>query len=524
MSTKINARSPFYIEATEPTVSLGQFTCEKANLQDFKVQPDGTIINPRIDYGTIIDQSHDSFPALSSGDADVSRTVTYTIFIPDGYANTSEGTLDCDKTFTQVAPAAVCDSATNTNMATFSGTIGNITNLTTTTSQSVSLGSFFTQQAGATFNKYQVVQTGDAAIQFSLSGSGAAQTLTFTTASTGVTASFTVIAHNNGDSCTTTSNTFSVTAATTGDLVCTHSTRGVNLTGGKILQDGTLVRPSYDDGTIYKIFVGGTEYWTDASETNYPSNPNTDNRTVQLDIYLRIPTHYDNATPSGSTTLSDYLLCSKSVKQDGTTAPTLNCTDEALSYEGFSISNTGDILFSEAVVRVGTTTATIVSVTGSNGEIQFDPVTSTTNRVLDVTFVIPTGYQGASTNKLCEDAITVKQPPQDIIKTKCSDTTEHYITVGKATVGEFCDFGYIYSARKAIGVSSTNLIIGDTVCDNGSVFRGGYLFYNIRPSITSAAAGSIGGVVKYYQIDDLGNIISVVQRSCQSNSDFDEAL
>ena len=37
MSTKINARSPFFIEATEPTVTLGIFDCTTANLLNFAV-------------------------------------------------------------------------------------------------------------------------------------------------------------------------------------------------------------------------------------------------------------------------------------------------------------------------------------------------------------------------------------------------------------------------------------------------------------------------------------------------------
>ena len=55
MSTKINVRSPFYLEFTEPVQTLGTFTCATANLQNFAVQSDGAVIEPTIAYGLIID-------------------------------------------------------------------------------------------------------------------------------------------------------------------------------------------------------------------------------------------------------------------------------------------------------------------------------------------------------------------------------------------------------------------------------------------------------------------------------------
>jgi hypothetical protein len=122
MSTRINARSPFYIEAEAPTPTLGAFTCTTANLTNFSVAPDGTITEPNILKGTIIDRDATSFPALNIGDSSVLRTVNYTILIPDGYSNSADKTKICPQSFTQVAPAASCDSSTNTNMATFSGT------------------------------------------------------------------------------------------------------------------------------------------------------------------------------------------------------------------------------------------------------------------------------------------------------------------------------------------------------------------------------------------------------------------
>ena len=238
MSTKINARSPFYLESEAPTLAEGALTCELAGLANFSVASDGSITEPTLLNGTIIDREHESFAALNIGDSSVARTVDYTIKIPDKFSNSDDGTIICTASATQFPPDASCNPSTNTNMATFAGTISNITNLDTS-AQTVSLGSFFTQQSGATFKEYTITRVGSSAIDFSLSGTGVSQTLSFTTTSTGVSATFTVTASNNSDSCTTTSNSFTVTAAATGALGCTGD-GGINLTGGSISQAGVI--------------------------------------------------------------------------------------------------------------------------------------------------------------------------------------------------------------------------------------------------------------------------------------------
>ena len=88
MSTKINARSPFFIEATEPTATLGIFDCNTANLLNFAVSSAGDVTEPSILKGTIIDRTATSFNPNTSGSA-IPRSVTYTIQIPAKYSNTS---------------------------------------------------------------------------------------------------------------------------------------------------------------------------------------------------------------------------------------------------------------------------------------------------------------------------------------------------------------------------------------------------------------------------------------------------
>ena len=511
MSTKINARSPFYIEATAPTPILGAFTCTTANLTNFSVAPDGTITEPNILKGTIIDRDVTSFAALSIGDSSVSRTVNYTIRIPDGYSNTADATISCPQTFTQVAPSASCNVSTNTNMATFTGTIADITNLNET-AQTVSLGSFFTQQGGATFKKYVVNRVGSSAIEFSLSGTGVSQTLSFTTASTGVSATFTVTAHNNNDSCTTSSNSFTVTAAATGSLVCGD----LNITGGSITQAGVITRPSYEAiASIYKVYVGATDYTT----TDYPANTNTTARTVTLKLYFRVPSGYDNATPSGSTDLNDYLLCTKDVQQAGTQLSALACGDDIIAYSGFRISQQGTIVLDDAQVTVNGVVATGVSATTDTGAAKFNEVANATARTIDVTFDIPSGYSNSGT-LTCEDAVSLTQPASD---NPCIVLGNEYYISNQYFSSRFgfCDNNGVYSITKAV---NGTIAVGEAVCDNGVPFNGGNNYYAQNENPSSSGAGNIGTTFKVIRIDNEGLISEIHTVQCESDAPFDDAV
>ena len=67
MSTKINARSPFFIESVEPTVSLGIFDCTTANPLNYAVSSAGVITEPTLLEGTIIDRTANTFPGNTTG-------------------------------------------------------------------------------------------------------------------------------------------------------------------------------------------------------------------------------------------------------------------------------------------------------------------------------------------------------------------------------------------------------------------------------------------------------------------------
>ncbi len=58
MSTKLNARSPFYLNLTEPTQSVPTFDCTTAKggstARNFAINDQGIITLPDLDYGTIL--------------------------------------------------------------------------------------------------------------------------------------------------------------------------------------------------------------------------------------------------------------------------------------------------------------------------------------------------------------------------------------------------------------------------------------------------------------------------------------
>jgi len=504
MSTKINARSPFYLESEAPTLAEGALTCELAGLANFSVASDGSITEPTLLNGTIIDREHESFAALNIGDSSVARTVDYTIKIPDKFSNSDDGTIICTASATQFPPDASCNPSTNTNMATFAGTISDITNLDTS-AQTVSLGSFFTQQSGATFKEYTVTRIGSSAIDFSLSGTGVSQTLSFTTTSTGVSATFTVTASNNDDTCTTTSNSFTVTAAATGALGCTGD-GGINLTGGSISQAGVINRPSYTAvADLYKVYVGAVDY----TSTNYPANTSTSSRTVTLKMYFRVPSAYTNATPQGSTTLSEYLLCEKDVTQAGTTLPSIACGDERIRYSGFRIANTGDIVTGDASVTIDGISCDFFADTGTDNDTAFDKVTVNTSRNIRVTITVPSGFSNTGNNILC--TITREQPAEFNPCAGLSGT--FYISAGVTNSGGHC--GLVYSALLAVSGSSA---LGQQVCLNNTPYNGGNRWYIATTAPTASAGGDINAPYKVVQISEFGIILSTAKVNCDTQA------
>ena len=498
MSTKINARSPFFIESVEPTVSLGIFDCDTANLLNFAVSSDGDVTEPSILNGTIIDRTATSFSSNTSGSA-ISRSVTYTIQIPSGYSNTSDGTIDCVQTVNQPTQTSSEDPNQNNNCPTFSGTIAAITNLTSTT---VNLVSFFTAGSGATISGYSVQNYGAAAISTSISG----DTLTISTSSVCASTTLRVTAFNSSDACTAVSNVFSVSSACTKTLTCTTSDAtndAVNLTGGNISATGVISNPSYSIAHLDHIEDSGNN-----TITSVPANNGASAIPVTLTFVFTVPAGYTNAGAE--------LECDKTFTQQTTADPKVNLECSDATFSGFTITPQGNII-AGTVSYLGNTGVTPNNITTESGDYKYDPVSASTSRTISVTFrVLNTAWLNYLESVTC--TVNLTQPPSD---NACDFASGDYAIShqGFSAVNSFCDGGSTHSILRQVNGTPA---VGNTVCYLGSPYKeGNNLFYAYATAQSQNGAGNIGTSFKVMQIDSSGTILRILTTNCQGDDGGD---
>ena len=490
MSTKINARSPFFIESVEPTVSLGIFDCDTANLLNFAVSSDGDVTEPSILNGTIIDRTATSFAANTSGSA-ISRSVTYTIQIPSGYSNTSDGTIDCVQTVDQPTQTSAEDPNQNNNCPTFSGTIPAITNLTSTT---VNLASFFTAGSGATISGYSVQNYGAAAISTSISN----DTLTISTASECASTTLRVTAFNSSDACTAVSNVFSVSSSCTAALTCTD----VNLTGGNISATGVISNPSYSIAHLDHIEDSGNN-----TITSVPANNGASAISVTLTFVFTVPAGYTNAGAE--------LECDKTFTQQTTADPKVNSECSDATFSGFTITSQGNII-AGSVSYLGNTGVTPNNITTESGDYKYDPVSASTSRTISVTFrVLNTAWLNYLESVTC--TVNLTQPPSD---NACDFVSGDYAIShqGFSAVNSFCDGDATYSILRQVNGTPA---VGNTVCYLGSPYNGNSLFYAYNSAQSQNGAGNIGTSFSVMQIDSSGTILRITTTNCQGDDGGD---
>ena len=129
MSTKINVRSPFYLNLTEPVAPTPLFQCGTADIQNLTIDQQGQINQPTTALGTVLsitssdsDFSNDKFATVTTA---TDRDLTVRVSIPALYSNSADGYIDCDKTVEQPAlivtqptpsdPPVTCSGGPTTN-------------------------------------------------------------------------------------------------------------------------------------------------------------------------------------------------------------------------------------------------------------------------------------------------------------------------------------------------------------------------------------------------------------------------
>lgn len=480
MSTKINVRSPFYLNLTEPVRPLPTFTCGVANINNLSIDQQGQINTPTLAYG-FIDSITSSDAGFSNGKfATVStataRTITIRILIPTDFSNTENVYIDCDNVVTQPAlitsqptpedPPVSCSGGPTTNGSIPSQTL-DVDGDTTT----IDLTSYFTQGSEpiAGYNIYNP----SAVVNASVSG----DTLTLSSNAIGGSTTVYVSAYDTiTNSCTATQGVSVTVNAPDQDYACTNN--GIEaISGGSIAQDGTITDPnSTGDITAIKETSGGS------SITSYSANNTGSDRSVTLYFDITAPLGYGNA---GST-----IECSLTFNQPAG-LPTFDC--EIANLSGQQISTGGVINSGNA--QIGTIS--------DWSPKSFSEVTTATPRTVTFTVDVPSGYSNTGTIS-CPKTIT--QPASIPL---CG-TIPLFISQGSLAPGTFCTAVYPTSTAITSNVNITGL--GGQVCRNGTPFNGQNLYYAV--AVSNVNVGPNYGNFIIWQIDGNGIIQDVRESNC----------
>jgi len=484
MATKINVRSPFYINLTEPVEPLPLFTCGIANINNLSIDQQGQINTPSLAYG-IIDSITSSDAGFSNGkfamvSTATSRTITIRILIPAGFSNTEDVYIDCDNVVTQ--PALITSQPTPSDPPvscsggpTTSGSIPSQTLDVDGDSTTIDLTSYFTQgsEAIAGYNIYNP----STVVNASVSGN----TLTLSSNAIGGSTTVYVSAYDTAtNSCTATQGVSVTVNAPSQTYACTNN--GINaLAGGSIAQDGTITNPN-STGTItaIKSTSGGS------SITSYSANTTGSDRSVTLYFDITAPAGYGNA---GST-----IECSRTFSQPAAN-PEFTC--ELANLSGQQISTKGVI--NSGSVQLG-------SITDWTPK-SFSEVTTATPRTVTFTISVPSGYSNSGTISCAK---TITQPAS----LPTCGPYPFYISAASASAGTFCTATYVLSS--AVSSTGTLYSLGSVICKNGSVFNGGGLYYAVATS--PVTVGPNDGNFLIWKIDSNGIIQDILESNCKGTA------
>ena len=373
MSRKINIRSPFYLDFSEPAEPTVELTCDLINLRDMTIDQFGNINLPTLTYGDIVsytstdvDFADGKFDTVLT---DTSRTVTFTIGIPPNFSNAADDTIDCDITATQ--PKFVCTGGVTNN-----GTIPNQSIDTDGDSVTIDLTSYFTAGTDP-ITGYKIINTYRDYFETSLSGDD----LTIIGTSKAGTHIFYVEATDGNpltcDAIQSIQVTTTATVAYTADDAYTS--------GGSIAQDGTITNPTVN-GTITAIkeTSGGTPI------TSVAANNTGSPLSVTLYFDVTVPAGYSN---SGAT-----IEISKTFIQPTSVLPTFDC--EVAKLTGQAISLAGNI--SAGYTNEGT-------ISGFT-PVSFPVVGTNTTRTVTFSITPPaSGYSNSGGSDITCD-VTMTQP------------------------------------------------------------------------------------------------------------------
>jgi hypothetical protein len=431
MSTKINVRSPYYIDVQEPTRPVVELTCALIALQGFAVDEFGNVSLPNPAYGDILsysstdsDFADGKFDTVST---DTSRTVTFRISIPDNFSNSANDYIECDATTIQTE--FVCTGGVTTN-----GSIPNQSLNTGGNTATIDLSSYFTQGVDPIAG-YNITNSYPSYIETSISGN----TLTISAKQIAGTITFFVEAFDNDIATCNATQSIQVTLTSLVTYDCDDS----YLSGGIVNQDGSIINPNVN-GVITAI----RETALGSPITSLPAN-NTGS-SIEHTLF------FDITVPTGYTNVGNTVQCSKDFTQVSSTLPEFTCDVASLTGQGIYLSG--------AILTGNTEEGTISRFTPT----RFAVVNSTTSR--NVTFFVTppaSGYSNSGGDDIqCEKTLT--QPAIEVgcgneiyyIADTAADLPSEIITLNSSSSYNHYLVGFEIYAQS----STFDGLIGDNLC------------------------------------------------------------
>lgn len=483
MATKINVRSPFYINITEPSVPTPTFTCGIADIKNLTIDQQGQINQPNLAFG-FVDSITSSDAGFSNGkfatvSTDTDRNITVRVLIPQGFSNASDVYIDCANVVTQPALVTSGPSPSCSGGPTTSGSIPSQTLDVDGDSDTIDLSSYFTQGSEAIAG--YTIYNPSTVVNASVSG----DTLTLSSNAIGGTTTIHVSAFDNASNSCTATQSISVTVNAPSQTYACINNGIAAIAGGSIAQDGTITNPNTTASGIN--FISETEDGTPI--TSYSANNTGSDRSVTLWFNLTAPGGYGNA---GST-----INCSLTFTQPAG-LPTFDCAAANLS--GQQISTNG-------VINEGN--ASLGTISNWTPNTRFDEVLTDTPRT--ITFNVTPPASGYS-NSGGADIPCVKTITQPASTPTCG-TIPLFISAGSLIPGTFCTAVYQVSMEVTTNVNIRGL--GGQLCRNGSPFNGQDLYYAV--AVSNVNVGPNYGNFIIWQIDRNGIIQDVRESNCKGS-------
>jgi len=462
MSTKINARSPFFISYTEPVKPLVALTCTLIDAVNFAVGVQGEITLPNISFGSVIsitssssDFANGKWAVVTS---ETTRSMTLRVLVPPGFSN-ADAYVDCTVTASQVVASCI-------NRITLNNAISNKTLAVFGNSTTITLSNNFSISAGTI--AYKFGQNSYAEFDLSLQSG----VVTITSKTTAGVFPVVIVAYSSSDSTTCeVVDSFNVTVNNAGTFTCTTA----NLLGGAISSAGVLTLPN-SVGTITKTMEssGGS------TVTSVAANGGSGSISKTLFYAITVPTGYANAGAS--------VECSVAYTQtSNVVTPTLACSmidfdDQAILLSGSVVPGT---LEDHNSFASGTLDLTDFNYTPKS----FAKVSSNTDREVTYSITVPSGYSNAGAILSCPYDIL---QPADVNFIDC-DTRNVVFFIGVQTplaTNFLTDYSYSFANFRYLKVYS----------DSANV-------YNLQGK--TLCLGSINGTDKSPFITSAGNVTAI---------------